>query len=70
MPDQVNARINYANCLGKLERSTEAVEAYKAVLSISPDNPDAANKLAYFAAQACDWSEYNANFKRVAQILR
>mmetsp|Transcript_44463 Transcript_44463/g.111393 ORF Transcript_44463/g.111393 Transcript_44463/m.111393 type:complete len:712 (-) Transcript_44463:71-2206(-) len=70
MPDSVNALLNYANALGKLERATEAVAAYQAVLDVEPDHPDAANKLAFFAAQACDWRDYNANFKRVSKILR
>mmetsp|Transcript_22787 Transcript_22787/g.55493 ORF Transcript_22787/g.55493 Transcript_22787/m.55493 type:complete len:711 (-) Transcript_22787:163-2295(-) len=69
MPESVNTLLNYANALGKLERAVEAIAAYQAVLDVDPEHADAANKLAFFSVQACDWRDYNANFKRVSQIL-
>jgi len=45
MPSEVGARLNLANALGKIDRAEAAVDAYTAVLRLSPAHKDAACKL-------------------------
>ena len=50
---QLNARLNYANAVGKLERHKDAVAAYHKVLEMQPSHRDAINKMAFFAIREC-----------------
>ena len=63
-PEDVLARLSYANLLLKLDRFDQAIEACRAAIAIEPDNPNAHTNLGNALAGEGQIDDAIAEYKR------
>lgn len=63
--DNVAVRVAIADCLWRLDRPEEAIAAYKIGIAMDPGDVDLHAKYVINKRLACDWSEFEADLKKI-----
>jgi protein O-GlcNAc transferase len=69
-PDFPEAFYNLGNAWRELGDLTGAITAYRNALRLRPDYADAFWQLVYHRAQACEWSDYDADQEKLVGMVR
>jgi protein O-GlcNAc transferase len=69
-PDFPEAVYNLGNAWRELGNLDEAIAAYRNAVRLRPDDTEAFSQLVYHRAQACEWSDYEADQKKLIEIVR
>jgi protein O-GlcNAc transferase len=69
-PDFPEAFYNLGNAWRELGNLTAAMVAYRDALRLRPDYADAFSQLVYHRAQACEWEHYEADQKKLIDLVR
>lgn len=65
--DNAAVRVAIADCLWRLDRAEEAIAAYKIGIAMEPDDIDLHAKYFINKRLACDWSEFEADLRKIEQ---
>jgi protein O-GlcNAc transferase len=68
--DFPEAVYNLGNAWRELGNLKEAIAAYRNTLRLRPDDAEAFSQLVYHRAQACAWSDYEADQKKLLDLVR
>jgi protein O-GlcNAc transferase len=69
-PNFPEAVYNLGNAWRELGNLNEAIAAYQNALRLRPDDPEAFSQLVYHRAQACEWSDYEADQEKLLDMVR
>lgn len=69
-PDFPEAVYNLGNAWRELGHLNEAIAAYQNALRLRPDDTEAFSQLVYHRAQACAWSDHEADQKKLLDLVR
>jgi len=69
-PGELAALQGRAQCLAAVGRSTEAIEAYTKLLSVSPNADYMRGELFHVQMQCCDWRDFEANREDIESRVR
>lgn len=69
-PNNITARLRYADALAAAGRAREAAEQYQLVMEISPDDPGALAGLAQIAMNQAEWRTAEGYWRRIVGVLQ
>ncbi|MDB5611728.1 MAG: uncharacterized protein JWP25_8628 [Bradyrhizobium sp.] len=69
-PDFPEVYYNLGNAWRERGNLAEAISAYRNALRLRPDDADAFSQLVYHRAQACAWDDYEAEQKKLIEMVR
>ena len=69
-PDFPEAFYNLGNACRELGDLSGAISAYRNALQLRPDYADAFSQLGHHRAQACEWSDFEADQAKLVEMVR